>query len=213
LGDLHRLALVAVAGEDDLVVGRVVGATPQIDVAGAAGRLGGKVLPARVDRVVGRHRLGDGGTAAGDVVGLHRHVVPLRLEGGVLFNEGQDAVGVRPGGKTVALGRAAEAPGPGGGPAGPEGLDDDGAGGGRGVAGRRPDLRPAGGARLIAVVGEVVVGAVVVLQGQADLLEVVGRGGPVGGLADLLHGRQEQGDEHADDGDDHQQLDQGKPAP
>src|SRR5205823_6186666 len=32
--------------------------------------------------------------------------------------------------------------------------------------------------------------------------------GPVGGLADLLDGRQQQADQHADDGDDDQQLDQ-----
>src|SRR5262249_48769206 len=48
----------------------------------------------------------------------------------------------------------------------------------------------------------------VIVQGQAELPHVVGTTHTIGGLADLLHRRQEQGDEHADDGDDHQQLDQ-----
>src|SRR5262249_61648707 len=55
-------------------------------------------------------------------------------------------------------------------------------------------------------------GAVVVVgvhgDRQADLLEVVPAGGPHGGLADLLDGRQEQADQDRDDGNDHQQLDQ-----
>jgi hypothetical protein len=46
------------------------------------------------------------------------------------------------------------------------------------------------------------------VQGQADLLEVVLALGSRRRLADLLHGGQEQADEHRDDGDDHQQLDQ-----
>jgi hypothetical protein len=44
---------------------------------------------------------------------------------------------------------------------------------------------------------------------QPDLLEVVGALHLVGRLADLLDGRQEQADQHGDDGDDDQQLDQG----
>jgi hypothetical protein len=55
-------------------------------------------------------------------------------------------------------------------------------------------------------------GVVVVVHRQADLLQVVGALGAPGGLAGTLHGRQEQGDEHADDRDDHQQLDQGETA-
>jgi hypothetical protein len=46
------------------------------------------------------------------------------------------------------------------------------------------------------------------VQGQADLFEVVLAFGPGSGVADLLHGRQEQSDQDGDDGDDHQQLDQ-----
>ncbi len=53
---------------------------------------------------------------------------------------------------------------------------------------------------------------VVMVQGQAELLEVILAAGPVGRLADHLHGRDQQADEHAEDGDDHQQLDEGKPA-
>ena len=53
-------------------------------------------------------------------------------------------------------------------------------------------------------------GIVVVVQRQADLLQVVGALHPIGGLAHLLHRRQQHADQDADDGDDHQQLDQGK---
>ena len=48
----------------------------------------------------------------------------------------------------------------------------------------------------------------VVVEGQADLLEVVGALDPPRRLARRLHGRQEQRDQHRDDGDDDQQLDQ-----
>ena len=53
--------------------------------------------------------------------------------------------------------------------------------------------------------------AVVVVQGQPQLLEVVAALQAGGGLADLLHGGEEQPDEDGDDGDHHQQLDQSKP--
>jgi hypothetical protein len=43
-----------------------------------------------------------------------------------------------------------------------------------------------------------------------DLSEVVGARGLGGGLAHLLDGRQEQADQDGDDGDHHQQLDQGE---
>src|SRR5262245_26569339 len=46
------------------------------------------------------------------------------------------------------------------------------------------------------------------VAGQADLLEVVGALDAAGGLAHLLHRRQEQPDQHRDDADHHQQLDQ-----
>ena len=51
-------------------------------------------------------------------------------------------------------------------------------------------------------------GVVVVVDGQADLLQVVRALGPGGGLPDLLDGGQEQADQDGDDGDHHQQLDQ-----
>ena len=50
----------------------------------------------------------------------------------------------------------------------------------------------------------------VVVQGQADLLEVVDALDAPGRLARRLHGGQEQGDQHRDDRDDDQQLDQGE---
>jgi hypothetical protein len=49
---------------------------------------------------------------------------------------------------------------------------------------------------------------VVVVQGQADLLQVVGAPHPGGGRANLLDGRQEEAGEDGDDRDHHQQLDQ-----
>ena len=45
-------------------------------------------------------------------------------------------------------------------------------------------------------------------QREADLLQVVLALGPGGGLADLLHGGQQQADQDGDDRDDHQQLDE-----
>jgi hypothetical protein len=51
------------------------------------------------------------------------------------------------------------------------------------------------------------------VQGQAELLEVVLALGAGGGLAHLLHGGQEQADQHREDGDHHQQLDQREAAP
>ena len=60
--------------------------------------------------------------------------------------------------------------------------------------------RPAGGKQSLTLV--------VVVQRQADLLQVVDALGPPGRLARRLHGGQEQGDQHGDDGDDDQQLDQ-----
>ena len=48
---------------------------------------------------------------------------------------------------------------------------------------------------------------VIVLQRQANLLEMVAALHAAGGLAGGLHGGQQQRDQHADDGDHHQQLD------
>src|SRR5262249_58697196 len=67
--------------------------------------------------------------------------------------------------------------------------------------GRRRRYRPA-------PAGEFAVGVVVVVEGQADLLEVVLTAQAVGRCADLLYRGQEQADEDGDDGDHHQQLDQ-----
>ena len=47
-------------------------------------------------------------------------------------------------------------------------------------------------------------------RGHALLLEVAGALGPSRRLAGRLHGRQEQRDEDADDGDHHQEFDEGK---
>src|SRR5262249_36159960 len=60
---------------------------------------------------------------------------------------------------------------------------------------------------------ELAVHIVVVLAGQADLLEVVGALGAGGSLADLLDGGQEQADEDRDDRNHHQQLDQRERTP
>ena len=62
---------------------------------------------------------------------------------------------------------------------------------------------------------EVAVGGVVVVEAEADLLEVVQALRPGGRLADLLDGGQQEPDEDRDDRDHHQQLDQreGPPAP
>ena len=54
---------------------------------------------------------------------------------------------------------------------------------------------------------------VMVVQGQAELLEVVGALHPAGRLARRLHRGQQQRDQDADDRDHHQQLDQRKRRP
>ena len=59
--------------------------------------------------------------------------------------------------------------------------------------------------------GEKPLRVVVEVQGQADLVQVVLAAGLVRRLTDFLHRGQQQADEHADDGDDHQQLNQGEP--
>src|SRR5262249_50774734 len=68
--------------------------------------------------------------------------------------------------------------------------------------------RVSGGKVVAARCGEVLVDVVVVVQGHAQLLEVVGAVRAGRRLADLLDGGQQQSDEDGDDGDHHQQLDQ-----
>src|SRR5205085_12350398 len=55
---------------------------------------------------------------------------------------------------------------------------------------------------------EATVGVVEAVQRQADLLQIVLAAGALRRLADLLHGRQQQSDQHRNDGDDDEQLDQ-----
>ena len=64
------------------------------------------------------------------------------------------------------------------------------------------------GRKAEAVLREVAERGLHVVHGNAPLFEVIAARHPVGGLAHLLHGRQQQPDEHRDDGDDHEQLDQ-----
>jgi hypothetical protein len=49
-----------------------------------------------------------------------------------------------------------------------------------------------------------------VVEGEADLFEVVGAPRPGGRLPHPLHRRQQQPDQHREDGDDDQQLDEGE---
>jgi hypothetical protein len=50
--------------------------------------------------------------------------------------------------------------------------------------------------------------ALVVVQSQSDLLEVIDALCPASRLSGCLNRRQQQGDEHPDDRDGHKQLDQ-----
>jgi len=59
---------------------------------------------------------------------------------------------------------------------------------------------------------ELLVGAFVMGEGHAQLLEVIGTLDAAGRLAYLLYGREQQADEDANDGNDHQEFDQGKGA-
>src|SRR6516164_10618832 len=58
--------------------------------------------------------------------------------------------------------------------------------------------------------GELALGVMVVMCREGDLLEVVGAGDAVGRFAYLLHRRHEEADEHRNDGNYHQQFDQGE---
>src|SRR5262249_18383571 len=54
------------------------------------------------------------------------------------------------------------------------------------------------------------VGIVVVVHGDAHLLEIILASGPVGGFTDLLDRRQQQADQDGDNRDDDQQFNQGE---
>jgi hypothetical protein len=52
--------------------------------------------------------------------------------------------------------------------------------------------------------------ALVVHEGDADLVQVIGALSPPRRFTRRLHGRQQKGDQHPDDGDDDQELDERK---
>src|SRR5262249_14592251 len=60
---------------------------------------------------------------------------------------------------------------------------------------------------------ESVMGIVVLMKGQANLLEVILALHAVGRLPHLLNRRQEQTDQDADDGNDHEQFNQAEGTP
>ena len=62
----------------------------------------------------------------------------------------------------------------------------------------------------LAAAGKHPLAAVVVEQAEGNLLEVVSARRPPSGFSSALHGRQEQANEHADDGDHNQQFDERK---
>jgi hypothetical protein len=72
--------------------------------------------------------------------------------------------------------------------------------------------RDAGGPDRLAF-GKGLLGIVIAVQGQADLLHVVLTLRARGRLAHLLHGRHQQGDEDRDDGNHDQQFDESESGP
>src|SRR5262249_18530392 len=68
----------------------------------------------------------------------------------------------------------------------------------KGEARSRPRQWPV----ILGAEGKLLVGAVVVVQGQADLVEIVLAFEAVGGLADFLDGREQNADQDRDEGDD-----------
>jgi hypothetical protein len=50
----------------------------------------------------------------------------------------------------------------------------------------------------------------IILSGQAELLQVIGAVDPIAGLAHLLHRWHKETDQDGDNGDDDQQFDKGK---
>ena len=65
---------------------------------------------------------------------------------------------------------------------------------------------------MVLPIGNVPTAWMVVVQRQPDLLQVVDALGTTGRLAGRLNRRQQQGDEHRNDRDHHEQFDQGKTA-
>ena len=177
---------------DDEGVGGVVGLAPLPAAAAVAG----------VGVVLGRQ--GDGQPAAGADEQLDRVGPGAGGEHVLLLDVGQQGEG--PGAGLVGPGAVGVADAP------VEGVIDD------SVLGVDVGGHTAGGedglsAVPAAVVGEGVAAVVVHLEGEADLLEVVGAAGAGGGLAHLLHGRQQEADQDGDDRDDDEQLDQGHRRP
>src|SRR5260370_887411 len=78
-----------------------------------------------------------------------------------------------------------------------------------GQGGRAGDLVGEAGGQVEAVAdGEGAVEVVIVVQGKAQLLQVIHALRPPRGLPSRLYGGEQQGDEDRDDGDDNQKLDQ-----
>src|SRR5207253_2097776 len=70
--------------------------------------------------------------------------------------------------------------------------------------------RPGPGFRVVGAARKVRVAAVIAVQRQAELFEVVLAADAVGRLAHFLYGGDQQAEQDADDADNHEQLDQGK---
>src|SRR5262249_57908581 len=87
----------------------------------------------------------------------------------------------------------------------------DAVGGGQTTAGRRSRVGVAAKQRVPVADGwELLIRVVVVVNGQADLFEVVATLDAGGCFANLLDGRQQETNQDGDDGDDDKQLDQGE---
>jgi hypothetical protein len=61
--------------------------------------------------------------------------------------------------------------------------------------------------------GQTISRVVIIMNGESDLLEMVGACHPPCGFASGLDGGQQQSDEHADNGDDDEEFDEGESAP
>ena len=65
--------------------------------------------------------------------------------------------------------------------------------------------------QVAAVARKIVVGFVLAVQCEPDLLEVVAASHPVSRFANFLHSGEKQSNQHADDGNYHEQLDEREP--